>query len=499
VNLAENLDRTARARGRSAAVARGTEVSSFGEVDRWSRRVAGFLAGHGVRPGDRVGLMLPDVVDFAALYYGILRLGAVVVPLDPSLTGPVVARRLQDSGARALVVGATCGDVAEPAARSLGVVVWLVEVGGLLDLVGEAPSLDTIEPMEAADVAVIAYTAGTTGRARGAELTHGNLVRNCEVVVNDLVQLTSEDVVLGALPLHHVFAQTAGLNAAVRAGACLVLLPRPDAGTTLETLRERAVTVMQGEPATYAAVLEHLHDLQHTGDDLTRLRVCLSGVAAMPVEVLLGFEDAFGCLVLEVYGLAEASPVASSNRRERRRVGSIGTPVTGVELRVVDEAGDEVGDGELGEIVVRGHNVMRGYQGRPDLTAMTVVDGWLHTGDAGVKDEDGFFYVVDRTTELILRDGLKVYPREVEEVLREHRAVLDAHVLGVPHPGIGAEVHAFVTLRPGTTATSSELRDFVRARVADHKYPRGIDIVEEIPTSSTGRSRPRAARLEDPA
>lgn len=493
MNLAENLDRTARARARSAAATLGDEVTSFGEVDRWSRHVAGFLADNEVRAGDRVGLMLPDALEFAALYYGILRLGAVVVPMSPLLTERGVRHRLQDSGARALLAWETTRGSVEPAARALGVVAWLLESGGLPDLVGDAPSFDSIEPRAADDTAVIVYTAGTTDQPLGAEVTHGNLMRNCEVVVNDLLQLTSEDVVLGGLPLFHSFGQTAGLNACVRAGACLVLLGQFDGEAALRTLRERGITVMEGVPTTYDAILRHARQEDH---DLSRLRVCVSGGAAMPVGVLLGFEEAFHCLVLEGYGLAETSPVASFNRMDRRRVGSIGVPVNGVELRVVDDAGSEVADGEPGELVVRGHNVMKGYWGRPDKTAATIVDGWLRTGDVGAKDEDGFFYVVDRTKELIIRSGSMVFPREVEEALHEHQAVDEAAVIGVPHPSLGQEIHAVVTLRPGATATSRELRDFVKGRLAAHQYPREVDIVQEIPKSSTGKIRKRAIRLE---
>jgi long-chain acyl-CoA synthetase len=493
VNLAENLDRTARARGRFAALTLGDEVTSFGEVDRLSRHVAGFLADNGVRAGDRVGLVLPDVLEFAALYYGILRLGAIVVPMSAHLSEQGVHHRLQDSGCRAVVACAASRASVRPAARSLGVVAWSLEPGRLADLLGAAAPLDRIEPRTADDTAVIVYTAGMTSEPRGAALTHGNLLRNCEVVVNDLLQLTSEDVVLGGLPLSHSFGQTAGLNAVVRAGACLVLLARFDAEAALGALRDRGITVLEGTPAMYEEMLRHP---RHTDHALSRLRVCVSGGAAMPTKVLLGFEEAFHCLVLEGYGLAETSPVASFNRRDRRRVGSIGVPVNGVELRVLDDAGSEVEDGEPGEIVVRGHNVMSGYWGRPDETTTTIVDGWLRTGDVGVKDEDGFFYVVDRVKELIVRGGRRVFPREVEEVLHEHQAVAEAAVIGVPHPDLGEEVHAIVTLRPGASTTSGELRDFVRERVAAHKYPREVDIVEQLPKSSTGEILKRAIRLE---
>jgi long-chain acyl-CoA synthetase len=493
VNLAENLDRTARTRGRFAAVVLEGSATSFGEVDRWSRHVAGFLLAHGVRAGDRVGLLLPDVPEYAALYYGILRLGAVVVPMCPLLDEAEVHHRLEASGASVVIGWAGSRSALEPAARSRGVTVWLLEPGGLRDLVGDAQPLDRIEPRAADDVAVIAFTAGTTGDPRGARITHGNLVRNCEVVVNDLVQLTSDDVVLAGLPLCHPFTQTAALHAVVRAGACLVLLAHLDGETALRTSAEKGVTVLEGGPAIYDAMLRHPRRADH---DLTRLRLGVSTGAALPVDVLLGFEEAFGCLVLEGYALAETSPVAAFNRADRRRVGSVGVPVNGVALRVVDDGGDEVEAGHPGELVVRGHNVMQGYQGPPEETAAAIGGGWLHTGDVGVQDDDGFLYVVDRLADVIVRDGRTVLPSEVEDVLHEHPAVAGAAVVGVPHDRLGSEVLAVVTLDPGTTATPAELLAFAEERLAPHQHPREVVVVDELPRSSTGTILKRAIRLE---
>jgi long-chain acyl-CoA synthetase len=493
LNLAENLERTARARGRSAALTSGNRVTTFGELDRDSRRVAGFLAARGVQPGDHVGVLVPNVPEFAALYYGILRLGAVVVPMNPLLEEREIRQQLEDSGVRVLVAWSTTREDVEPAARSVGADALLLEAGALGDLVGDTPTFDRVEPRAAGDPAVILYTSGTTGDPKGAELTHGNLLRNCEVVVNDLLQLTSEDVVFGGLPLFHSFGQTAGLNAAVRAGACLALLTRFSGPAALRTLQDQRVTVMQGVPTMYAAMLRDPHRSDH---DLSRLRLGVSGGAAMPVEVLLAFEEAFECLVLEGYGLSESSPVATCNRRDRRRVGSIGLPVVGVELRVVDDEGSEVEDGEPGEILVRGHNVMKGYWGRPDDTRATIVDGWLRTGDVGLRDEDGFFYLVDRKKELIHCGGSKVYPREIEEVLHAHPDVVEAAVIGLPHPTLGEEVCAVVTVRPLATTTEGELREFVKGRVAAYKCPRTINVVGAIPKSATGKILKRAIRLE---
>jgi long-chain acyl-CoA synthetase len=493
VNLAENLDRTARARGRSAAMVLGGVVTSFADLDLASRRVAGLLAHRGVRPGDRVAVMVPNVPEFAELYYGALRLGAVVVPMNPLLERGDVEHQLGDSGAAIVVAWAPSGAHVELAARSVGTAALVVEPETLEDLLLDAPVHDGVEPRADGDTAVILYTSTTAGSARGTELTHGNLVRNCEVVVNDLLQLTSEDVVLAALPLFHSFGQTAVLNAAVRAGACLALLTRFDAAAALRTIQDQRVTVVEGVPTMYAAMLR---DHQYADHDLSRLRVCVSGGAGMPVDVMLGFEEAFGCLVLEAYTLSETSPVASFNRLDRRRVGSVGTPVPGVELRVVDGHGDDVQDGEAGEILVRGHNVMKGYWRRPADTAAALVGGWLRTGDLGVRDEEGFFYVLDRLQELINRGGRTVWPREVEEVLHEHPDVVEAAVLGLPDPALGEEVVAVVTLRPAATATGDELRDFVRSRVAAHKYPRVVDVVDEIPHTATGKVLKREIRLE---
>ncbi len=493
MNLAENLDRTFRARGRSAALSFGEEVTTFAVLDRWSRGVAGLLTDHGIAPGDRVGLVVPSVPEFAGLYYGVLRLGAVVVPLHPLLPERGLRDHLADSGARLVVAWDSSGEAVEPAARALGVPMLVLGRSGLPQLVESHPPFDGVETRRAEDTAVIVHTSGTTGPPKGVELTHGNLAHDAEVVVNDLLHLTTEDVVLGALPLFHSFGQTSGLNATVRAGACLALPAPLDGGTALRTLQELGVTVMAGAPAMYAAMLHHPRRLDH---DLSRLRVCLSVGAPLPVGVLLGFEEAFGCLVLEGYGLSEASPLVAFNRRDYRRVGSVGTPARGVELRVEDETGRDVEDGEPGEVVVRGRNVMKGYWARPGDTAVAIVDGWLRTGDVGLRDEDGFFYVVGRLQELIETGGRKVCPREVEEVLSDHPDVAEVAVVGAPHPTLGQEVRAVVTLRPTATATASELHDFVKGRVAGHKCPRAIDIVSEIPKTATGEVLKREIRLE---
>nr|BFE77147.1 hypothetical protein GCM10020092_104480 [Actinoplanes digitatis] len=324
---------------------------------------------------------------------------------------------------------------------------------------------------------------------KGAELSHASLTRNAQVAI-DLMSIACDDVVLGALPLFHSFGQTCGLNAAVAAGACLALVPRFDPQTVLHTIHHHRVTVFQGVPTMYVALLSAPERAKF---DVDCLRLCASGGAALPVEVMRAFEEAFGCVLLEGYGLSETSPVASFNHADReRKPGSIGTPVAGVEMALRDV------ENGIGEIVIRGHNIMKGYWGRPDATAEAIdADGWFRSGDLARIDEDGYFFIVDRKKDMIIRGGYNVYPREIEELLYEHPAVREAAVIGIPHPELGEETCAAVALKDGATATPDELREHVKAQAAAYKYPRHVWIVDELPKSPTGKILKRA--IEAPA
>jgi long-chain acyl-CoA synthetase len=335
------------------------------------------------------------------------------------------------------------------------------------------------------DDAVILYTSGTTGVPKGAELTHAGLTRNASVTARNLLSAGPDDVVMGCLPLFHVFGLTCALNAAIAVGASLTLLPRFDPAKALRIVGRDRVTIFEGVPTMYAAIL---HDPASAGADTSSLRVCVSGGAAMPVEVMRGFERAFGCMILEGYGLSETSPVASFNHPDReRKPGSIGTPIQDVEMRVVDNEGTELPAGQIGEIVIRGYNVMKGYWRNPAATAETISGGWLRTGDLARVDEDGYFYIVDRKKDLIIRGGLNVYPLEIEGVLYEHPAVAEAAVIGIPDEHLGEEIGAAVALKPTTTATTDELRAFVKDRVAPYKYPRYVWIIPDLPKGPTGK------------
>jgi long-chain acyl-CoA synthetase len=309
------------------------------------------------------------------------------------------------------------------------------------------------------------------------------MISNALTSAETLVELGEEDVVMGCLPLFHCFGLTCGLNAAVAKGACLTLIPRFDAAKALEVVGRDGVTVFEGVPTMYAGMLNA--DGADTAD-MSSLRTCISGGAAMPSEVMKNFEETFDCMVLEGYGLSETSPVASFNRPDlERRPGTIGTAVRGVEMKLIDDEGRDVtGAGQVGEIAIKGENVMKGYWGREDATAESVIEGWFRSGDMATVDEEGYFTIVDRKKDLIIRGGYNVYPREVEEALYEHEAVAEVAVIGIPHD---EEVGAAIALKDGQEAKEDDLRAFAKERLAAYKYPREVWLVDELPKGPTGK------------
>ncbi len=484
-NLSSLLEQAAAEHGERPAVRMDDLVLSYAEIRNAAGRLTALLSSLGVTPGDRIAIMLPNVPAFPVAFYGALGAGAVVVPVNPMLKSREIAYYLKDSGAKVLFAWhAVAGEAAKAAAETGAQVVEVREPDLAAPLAGFAPV-----PAAAAraddDGAVILYTSGTTGTPKGAELTHAGLAGNAELTARTLLQAGPGDVVMGCLPLFHVFGLTCGMNATIIAGGMLTLLPRFDPAKVMEIVARDKVTVFEGVPTMYAAML---HDPASAQADTSSLRVCVSGGAAMPVEIMRSFEKAFGCIILEGYGLSETSPVASFNHPGKvRKPGSIGTPVVGVEMRVVDLDGAELPAGEIGEIVIRGQNVMKGYWGMPDATAEAITDGWFRTGDLAKVDSDGYFYIVDRKKDLIIRAGYNVYPREVEEVFYEHPAVAEAAVIGIPHPDLGEEIGAALKLKPGATATPAELREFVRERIAAYKYPRYVWLVPDLPKGPSGK------------
>lgn len=484
MSLAQLLTDTAAAHADRPALKLDDTVLNYAFLNEAATRVAGLLKEKGVAPGDRVGIMLPNVPYFAAAYYGILRAGGVVVPMNVLLKGREVGFYLSDSGAKVLFAWHGFAEAAAEGAQAAGTEVIGVEPGKFEEIVLAAPRAEQDEPRADDDTAVILYTSGTTGTPKGAELTHDNLRQNCTTTAKTLIGVSEQDVVLGALPLFHSFGQTCGLNAAVAHGACLTLIPRFDPVKALEIIGRDKVTVLEGVPTMYHAML----NTPHADADTSSLRVCVSGGSAMPVEVMKAFEREFDCMILEGYGLSETSPVASFNHPDReRKPGSIGTPIAGVEMKVVDDDGNEVPQGEVGEIVIRGHNVMKGYWGRADATEEVMRGGWFHSGDMATVDSDGYFFIVDRKKDMIIRGGYNVYPREIEEVLYEHPAVSEVAVVGVPDDSLGEEVAAAVVLRAGAEATEEDIRAYAKERVAAYKYPREIWFQDELPKGPTGK------------
>jgi len=497
LNLASIVTESAAADPAVTAVRLGELELTYGELDDRSARLAAVLRERGLQQGDRVGVMLPNVLEFPISYYGVLRAGGVVVPMNVLLKRREIAFYLEDSGAKLLLAWHGFGDEARAGAEEAGAELIEVEPQSFAELLGShEPDADVAETEEG-DTAVILYTSGTTGKPKGAELTHFNLHRNAQIASETTCEVKRGDIALGALPLFHSFGQTVSMNASLRVGATLTLLPKFDPGEALEIMQRDGVTHFYGVPTMYGALLHHPG---REDSDTSALRICITGGASMPVEVLRGFEEAFECELLEGYGLSETSPVASTNHPGRpRKPGSIGTPLREVEMKVVDEDDEEVAQGEVGEIVIRGHNVMKGYWQRPDATEEAMRGGWFHSGDMARVDEDGYFFIVDRKKDLIIRGGYNVYPREVEEVLYEHPKIREAAVLGVPHDQWGEEIGAAVVLHEGEELSQEEVSDYVKERIAAYKYPRLVWFIDDLPKGPTGKILKREIEVPSPA
>jgi long-chain acyl-CoA synthetase len=505
LNLAVLLDDTARRHPEAPAFVLGDHRLDYAGLDRGARQVAGALRRLGVRPGEKVALTCPNLPWFPIVYYGILKAGAVVVPLNVLFKRREVAYHLSDSEARVYVcfegtaalpmgVEGKAGFDEAPgcehfvvipsrgAAGPLGGVPVLQELTA-----AEPPDLPTAET-HPDDTAVILYTSGTTGVPKGAELTHSNMVMNA-MVSAELFDLQCGSRWLTALPLFHSFGQTVQMNAGVLRGSTSFLLPRFEPGAALTALGHHEITHFAGVPTMYWALLAHA---DAHGIDPARVATCLrcavSGGASLAVQVLTKFEARFGVPILEGYGLSETSPVASFNHRDRaRKPGSVGEPVWGVEMRVVDADDRDVARGESGEVLIRGHNIMKGYYRRPDATADAMRGGWFHSGDVARQDEDGYFYIVDRTKDMIIRGGCNVYPREVEEVLMELPAVSLVAVVGVPDEQYGEEVKAYVVAKPGAALSEADVMGWCRERIAAYKVPRVVEFRERLPMTATGK------------
>jgi long-chain acyl-CoA synthetase len=475
------------------AIKQGEQILSYGDLDAASSRFATILRSRGVESGDRVAMIVPNVAYFPVVYYAILRVGAIVVPMNPLLKAGEITYTWNDSGTRLAVVFPLFAEEATKAASVTGTEVIITVPGEWDAELARTEPTELVANRTSEDTAVILYTSGTTGQPKGAELTHDNLRSNVRTTIETVLPMGPGDVIFGGLPLFHSFGQTVGLNSAIAGGACLTLLPRFDGEQALSIIDNDRVTVFLGVPTMYMGLLA-VRDKERF--DTSALRVAASGGASLPVEVLHDVEQTFSFTLLEGYGLSETSPVASFNHPDRpTKPGSVGTPIRGVEFGLRDEDDAEVADDEIGEIVIRGENVMKGYWNQPDATAAAMRGGWFHTGDLARRDEDGFYFIVDRKKDMINRSGFNVYPREVEEILYGHPAVAEAAVFGVPDAVCGEEVAALVTLKEGVSATDVELRDYVKELIAAYKYPRVIRF-GPIPKGPTGKILKREIKFE---
>ena len=511
LNLATILTETALAAPDAPVYRFAGTATTYRQLDEQSGRFAAGLRQAGLCPGEVVALQLPNIPPFLTAYFGALKAGLVVLPLNPLLMAPEVEYHLGDSEARLLIGFESMHAEASKACQQLDVPLYLTgpfDLGGAVgsggdplpdgarpagELAGVPGTLDEPGgmPRDPGDTAVLIYTSGTTGRPKGAELTHFQLYMNC-TVAGELFGARSDDVTLGVLPFFHVFGLSSITNVSVRYGGCLSIVPRFAPAAVLDTLEGDRCTVIGGVPT----MLHALAQQDITGRDLSALRVAVSGGASLPEDVMRAFESKYGIEVLEGYGMSETASSCSFNRPGDRRVLSIGKPLWGVTMRVADHEDRPLPPGRdhVGEILIRGHNVMKGYLNRPEATAETLRGGWLHSGDLGFQDDDGFYFIVDRAKDLIIRGGYNVYPREIEEVLYSHPDIVEAAVIGQPDERLGEDVVAVVVRRDGSDLSADEVIAYCRERLAAYKYPREIRFVDELPKGPSGKILKSALR-----
>ena len=507
-NVSSLLTTTASRYPARTAIVFGADRMTYAHLDAASNQVANLLVERGIRPGDKVAISCPNTPHFTTIYFGILKAGAVVVPLNVLLKAREIAYHLKDSDAAAYF--ALEGSPELPIGREAWSGLQLADRAAQFFLIGNGESVDgltpehayaaaiagqpeTFETVERADddTAVILYTSGTTGQPKGAELRHRNVYDNVRAGAQLFeADAARPDVYLCVLPLFHSFGQVVIQNGAIAFGGTLVLQPRFSAREALQLMLDHDVTFFGGVPTMYWGLLEALDESVDVARLAGNLRVAVAGGSALPAQIHQRFKERFGVTILEGYGLSETSPVASfAKYGEEPRVGSIGRPIAGVEMKLINDDWSDLDDSvrEVGEIAIRGHNVMKGYYKRPDATSEAIRQGWFRTGDLARKDDDGFYFIVDRSKDMIIRGGFNVYPRELEEVLMEHPAVSLVAVIGVPHPSHGEEIKAVVVKTADDSTTEDELVTWGREQFAGHKYPRIVEFVDVLPMTSTGK------------
>lgn len=508
LNLSYILSQNAQECPRKTAIIFGDQNITFGQLDTFANQVANGLKKAGIEKGDNVVISCPNLPYFPMVYYGILKLGAVPVTINILLKKREIAYHLKDSGAKAYFCFEGTQDLpvleqgyqafdeiescrfmwvitSDPAASSP-----LEKVETLSQLIASQPSYFETVQCAPDDTALILYTSGTTGLPKGAELSHTNILMNV-MSCRSLLELKRDDRFILVLPLFHTFGQTNLMNTGFSMGNTMIFISRFAPEAVLNAIVKQKATIFAGVPTMYWQLL-HYNDSKNEYDNDTiaaQLRLGVSGGASLPVEVVKGIEEKYNIPILEGYGLTETSPTATFNHLHKiRKIGSVGTPIWGVEVKAVNKQNQESPVGEIGEICVRGHNVMKGYYNNLEATAEAIdSNGWFHTGDLGRMDEDGYFYIVDRKKDMIIRGGYNVYPREIEEILITHPAVSLAAVIGVPNEQHGEEIKAYFVLKENEHVTQEDLINWSKENMAAYKYPRMVEIRESLPMTATGK------------
>lgn len=496
MTLGKVLEQSAKKNAAKPAVVFETRTITYGALNTWTNAIAQVLHHHSIQSHDHVALCLPNSPEFIAGFYGIQKSGAAVVNINPNFKKPEVHHIISDSKAKAVLCFSEHAGLFKEIQTDIpalsNVLVFgdktpkdCVSLDKEVKRTGKESKQFAMPKISEDDVAAILYTSGTTGKPKGAMLTHRNLITNVKSCIQ-LGSITKKDTGLCALPLFHAYAMTVGMNIPVYLGMKIVLVEKFIPGKVVQAIKKHKVTIFPAVPTMFAYILNMPAIVKKK--DLSSVRLCLSGAMALSTEILKQWEERFNVPILEGYGPTETSPVASSNPlKGKRKIGSVGTPIPGVEMSVTDEEGHETPAGKVGEILIKGDNVMKGYLNNDEATKECIKYGWYHTGDLGYKDEEGYYYIVGRKKEMVIVGGFNVYPSEIEQTLYQHPGILEAAVVGVFDKFKGEAVKAFVVPKQDAKLDYDEVMDFMRDRVADYKVPRYLEFRDALPKTDTGK------------
>jgi len=491
-NLSSLLKRTHEADSQKILLHHNGQNFSADKIWQDTCRLARGLQQNGVLPGSRVLLMLPNYPEYIIAYYAALMTGAIVVPVNTMLREREIHYLMEDSEACAIITQESSSQDVVNAASSLVTMRTLIvcsqqdrpPMTRLNQLIEGSQAVDTIAEVSPNDTAVIMYTAGMTGHPKGAELTHNSLLKNSSLGI-DIMRVRAKDHILGVLPFHHAYGQTAIMNLSIAAGATIFMYSDFDPLRIMDGVQKHQISIFMATPSMYRIILMETEGRSY---DFSSVRYCVSGGSALKSELLEAFEKRFNTVIFEGYGLSETTAIAAFNHLNReRRPGSIGTPVEGVHIRLVDDLDEDVDPGEVGEIAIKSEFMMKGYLHKPEATKAVLKDGWFHTGDLARQDENGYLYIIDRKTDMIVKGGFNVYPLEIEELLMSHPEIAEAAVIGIPDDIQGEEIKACIVLKPGCQISANQLSDYCRQRLARYKCPRYIQFYQQLPRNPLGR------------